>query len=398
MLSAFLLTIVTIQGPILDVVPLPLQDGANGRYPMMSSDPAGGVHLCWFAKGEGKTEMLLQQSTWQGKQWGPTNSLAQGNNWLVNWADFAKYQQDADGNAIASWQTFQPNRKGYGVQKKMRATSEGKWSDASSLHKDAEAVEHGFVSFAALGEGKFFATWLQSTAAGPPTQLRYTVAEQSGSESSEYVLDDLVCDCCSTDAVVLPNGEVVVAYRNRTMEELRDLRIVRGDPLKPESWSTPLAVDQEEWKTAGCPVNGPSMANDGEFIALVYYTEGKLGHPQVKYLTSQDGGLTFSKPIVLASGKSCLGRAAVAVLPGGPAVVSWLQKQVGAVDSAAWVACAIPRGEKPGVISPIASVQGGRGDGFIQLAATSTRILAAWTADGGKSVQTASMTLSEHEE
>ncbi len=362
----------------LRVTPIEFDAGEHGRFPSLSASAQDTLHLCWFAPGTELGTTQLQHSVWRDKAWQPSTSLASGRDWLVNWADFAKYQEDAQGHAVASWQTFSADKRGYGVTRKLRAKVDGPWSAATSLHLDRAGVEHGFVAFAALGAGRFFATWLQSTATGPPTNLRYTILNVDGVPSEEFVLDDLVCDCCSTAAIALPSGEVVVAYRNRSTEEVRDLRVVRGNPADPNSWTAPTAVDKEGWKTQSCPVNGPALANDGNFISLVFYTEGATGMPQVKYLSSKDGGKSFGLPLPIAGGKTCLGRVAVAQLPaGGPAIVAWLEQSE---SGAHWVACAIPRSGQPSAVVPIAAVTGARADGFLQLAASANTVFAAWTS------------------
>jgi hypothetical protein len=383
---------------VLTVKALEFDQGRGGRFPSLSTDGIGNVHICWFANGSEQGKTRLQHTAWNGKTWLDTSTLEQGNNWLVNWADFAKYQQDSSGSAIACWQTFAKDKRGYGLTKKTRSLKNGAWSSAAPLHADQKAVEHGFVSLAALGGNSFFATWLQSTASGPPTQLRYAIQHTDGTASVEYVLDDLVCDCCSTAAIALPDGQVVVAYRNRSEAEVRDLRIVRGDPTDPGSWTEPAAVDKEEWRTQSCPVNGPALANDGNYISLVFYTEGSSGFKQVKYLTSTDGGKSFGLPLPIAGGEDCLGRVSVAQMPnGGPAIVSWLQQKEG---SAFWMATAIPRKGRPSAVVEIAQVSGARTDGFLQLAVTQEGALAAWTAktDQGLAVQTARLLLQSSKE
>jgi hypothetical protein len=154
-------------------------------------------------------------------------------------------------------------------------------------------------------------------------------------------------------------------------------------------------VDKEGWRTQSCPVNGPALANDGNYISLVFYTEGSAGMQQVKYLTSEDGGKSFGFPLPIAGGPDCLGRVAVAQLPhGGSAVVSWLQRKDGV---AYWMAMAIPRTGKPSAKIQIAEVSGARADGFLQLAVSNGGVIAAWTAAGkdGTVVKTARLTLQQ---
>lgn len=359
---------------------------AQGRFPMLSRDGAGKVHMGWLSEEDER--VLLQHAVWDGTAWSKPHAVAQGTGWLVNWADFAKLQVDAEGAAIAAWQAFAADGKGYGVMFQRRREAGAAWTDPRPLHRDREAVEHGFVSLAPIGSGRFFANWLQSTADGPPTALRGVVVEADGQPGEEFVLDPLVCDCCGTASAALPNGDVVIAYRGRTEDEVRDIRVLRGNPEDPAGWGEPLRVGLESWKTASCPVNGPALAQDGAVLLLTYYTEIQEGTGMVRFLFSRNGGKRFGVPGALAGGAHVMGRVAAAFLPGekGPVVVSWLERDG---EDAVWKACGVPRRGKPGPTVEIARVPGGRADGFLQLAAGPNSVIAAWTDVDGGVVRTA---------
>lgn len=376
----------------LHVEPLDFDpDLGKGRFPVLSADGVGKIHMCWFAPKDADGAVALKSATWDGNAWSEPLGLARGKGWLVNWADFAKFQADADGAAVVSWQAFAADGKGYGVMYRKRREAGAAWTDPMPLHVDRTAVEHGFVSLSALGEGRFFANWLQSTDDGPPTALRGVVLGSDGLPGNEFVLDDRVCDCCSTASVLTQDGKVVVAYRDRSEEEIRDIHVVRGDPMDPESWSDPVSVGGERWLIQGCPVNGPAMASDGSLIVLAYYTQMSGGEGSVKYVVSRDDGKRFGFAGVFAGGPDCLGRVSVAFLPdGGPAILSWLERDG---DTAVWKARALPRQGKRGPEVEIARVSGARKDGFLQLATGPTGVVAAWTGDDGKSVKTARLRL-----
>ena len=52
--------------------------------------------------------------------------------------------------------------------------------------------------------------------------------EADGRVAHEVQVDDRVCDCCQTACAVLDDGTVVIAYRDRSEDERRDISIRRG--------------------------------------------------------------------------------------------------------------------------------------------------------------------------
>jgi hypothetical protein len=110
----------------------------------------------------------------------------------------------------------------------------------------------------------------------------------------------------------------VVVFRNRTESEIRDISIVRrvdGD------WGASQTIHADGWEIAGCPVNGPEIAAEGEFAAVAWFTAA-TAVPRVQVIFSPDAGGGFGPP-VLVDGEGPLGRVDV-VLDGQEALVSWL--------------------------------------------------------------------------
>ena len=117
------------------------------------------------------------------------------------------------------------------------STDEGRtWSAPTSPHHDGTPTEHGFASlFQAPGAGLGL-VWLDgrnmkemkpgdhemSGAMG----LRAAVFDPNGRQLSETVLDDRVCECCPTAAAETSQGPIV-AYRDRSPTEIRDIYVAR---------------------------------------------------------------------------------------------------------------------------------------------------------------------------
>jgi len=133
------------------------------------------------------------------------------------------------------------------------------------------------------------------------------------------VLDDRVCECCSTSAAVTDQGPVAV-FRDRSSEEIRDIGIVRR---VGEAWTAMATVASDDWLIEGCPVNGPEVAAAGNRVAVVWYTAGGSG-PKVQIAFSSDAGVSFDPPRVVDSGRP-MGRVDLVWEETGGVIVSWLE-------------------------------------------------------------------------
>lgn len=376
--------------PQLLATPLELDTGTAGRFPTLARDPSGAVFLTWYAAGENPSETKLQQKKWDGTRWSQTQTLASGGGWMVNWADFAKFATDENGSSMVTWLAGAHGRGGYGVMFQKRREAGAGWTEPKPLHKDREAVEHGFVSLLALDEGNFFATWIQSTAKGPPTDLRFATYSSIGQASEEQVLDPRICDCCATAAVRLSNGEVLIAYRDRSETEVRNIRMLRGGPEVGSAWSSPQFEEPGDWATAGCPVNGPALAANEDFVLLAYYHQNPKGEGQVKFSWSTDGGQKFSYPSILQREAKILGRVNVAMANSEFAVLAWLEVRG---SSAQWMACTLNRHGQVGEAIVLGEVKGSRADGFIGLERAQNGVLAAWAGDGADRMNVSKVSL-----
>src|SRR5690606_30604556 len=130
-------------------------------------------------------------------------------------------------------------------------------------------------------------------------------------------LDDLTCDCCTTDAVRAGSG-VLTVYRDRSLDEIRDIGFVMRDA---SGWQSPGRVADDAWKIAGCPVNGPALAatDAGPLAAWPTMHGDEL---VIKAARLVDGAWTTPEDIDRGTG--VLGRVDLASWQGGQALVSWL--------------------------------------------------------------------------
>jgi hypothetical protein len=252
-----------------------------------------------------------------------------------------------------------------------------------SPHADGTPTEHGFATLLPVGPA-VLAIWLDGRrtqggeghdhqAAGAMT-LRSLAIDRAGLGSGAGdEIDTRVCDCCQTDAALTDEGPIV-AYRDRSATEIRDIGVVR---LTAAGWTAPQLVHADGWHMTGCPVNGPAIDARGQEVAVAWFTAPD--RPRVRLAFSSDGGRTFSPHVEVAAG-AVAGRVDVVLLHDGRAVVSWLADAPGGAE---FVAQPFSRdGSVAGSPVLIARSSIERASGFPQMVRSGDRLVFAWTQAG----------------
>ena len=373
--------------------------GVDSREPEMNATPDGRIVMSWVEK-IGEKRYALRMSIRDRNGWTPARTVSEGENWFINWADFPSVVALRDGSFAAHW-LVKSGSATYAYDVNISRSTDGgqTWSTPIVPHTDKTQTEHGFVSLLPLPDGRVGAVWLdgrnmkdmkhedENAPAPQSMTLRYAAIDAAGKISEEAELDNRVCECCQTAAAVTGDNLVVV-YRDRSDVEMRDIYTTINVPGR--SWSEPRPVAPDDWKINGCPVNGPSIAADGQQVAVAWYTQASE-QSRVKLAFSQDAGQTFGSPIVVDDGEA-VGRVDVLLLPDGSALVCWL---AGTVEAGAIKVRRITTDGAPGPVSVVAQTDISRSSGFPRMARLDNEVHFAWTEFGKPSyVRTASADVS----
>ena len=356
--------------------------------PFLFTDRNDQVYLSWVSRKTGRSTLYYSALLADG--WSPAQAIASGDNWFVNWADYPVLATDGDSSMIAHYLQKSENGKyNYDIKVRVSANMGKTWSEPILLHDDGRKAEHGFVSMVPYEEN-YFVSWLDGRNAvmensdgghdghqGQMT-LRGAIVDKSGKKLQEWELDNRVCDCCQTSAVITGNGPAVI-YRDRSDTEIRDMSIVR---LVNGEWTKPQSIYADNWKIEGCPVNGPRIAAQGNNLAIAWFSSPD-DNPQVKLVFSNDGGASFSEPIQLNEGKA-IGRVDIEMMDENSAWVSWME------ESQIKAARASRKGEIETTIV-VASASESRSSGFPQMTRAGNKLLFAWTDAKEKQIRLASL-------
>ena len=362
--------------------PITVPDADGAAEPNVAVDRQGGLWLSWLQPKPGGGHQFLAARL-GAKGAGTPITIAEGTNFLANWADFPALYFAADGTMAAHWLERAGSRAAYHIRMKTSRDQGRTWSAPITPHRDDSPTEHGFVSFFDAPGGGVGLAWLdgrEMTGMGADGHgmgnmtLRATTV-RGAALGEETVLDARVCECCQTSAASLPGGAIVV-YRDRSepaegAPEIRDIAVVR---LENGAWSAPSIVHRDGWELSGCPVNGPAIAADGSTVAVAWFTN-QGNTPRVLAAFSTDGGRTFSAPAQMNTGVT-LGRVDVVLAGPDRAFVSFIERTD---PGGQLVVRELRRGGAAGTAVVAGPMSRERSSGFARMALARGRLVIAWT-------------------
>jgi hypothetical protein len=383
------------------IEPVATPAGPNSAQPHLSSS-ARGVLLSWIERDGAKATLRFSERSAAG--WSAPRDVASGTNWFVNWADVPSVLRLPGNELAAHWlQKSGPGTYAYDVRLAYSRDDGKTWSPSFLPHSDGTRTEHGFASLFPMPGGGLGLTWLDGRATKPggghggnaghggndghgagAMTVHSAAFNRDWKQTFELPVDLRVCDCCPTAVAVTADGPIV-AYRDRTEDEVRDIMVAR---LERGKWTAPVPVHDDGWKIAACPVNGPMLSANGRNVALAWFN-AKDDQPRAWAAFSADAGRTFGSPIRLDD-SGTLGRVDIELMSDGSAIASWIefaqqraQLRVRRVTSS---------GARSRALT-VSNVAGSRASGYPRLAGSGKDVVLAWTETGGgrSQVQTAAI-------
>ena len=399
----------SLGSPISDLRGLPSPAAAGSVTPYLSPGRDGTVLLSWQEpEGSGHA---VRMARLDGPVWSEPRTIATGDDFFVNWADFPSVVEMPDGSLAAHWlQREGPDTYAYGVRIARSSDGGESWSSPLTPHLDGTLTEHGFVSLFPTPDGSLAAVWLDGrdfaraaaenaersdasveaeeadsgahtddSAASEPRDadmsIRYAEIDEAGKIQAETLLDSRTCDCCQTSAALTSAGPIIV-YRDRSEAEIRDISVVRRLDGR---WTAPAVLHRDGWHIPACPVNGPAASARGDRLAVAWYTAAE-DEPRVFVAFSEDDGASFGEAFRVDEGEP-LGRVDIALLPDGSALVLWLEI---AEEGARVTARRIRADGARSRAETVALTDVSRSSGFPRIVLRGTEVVLAWTDTAGE--------------
>jgi hypothetical protein len=367
--------------------------GSGATTPNFHSAADGRVVMSWLEKSSDSSNRLLVSIRETSGEWSAPTTVVDRSDLFVNWADFPSVVMLADGRLLAHWlQRNGSGRYSYEVRLSESRDNGATWSTSTTPHRPGVPAEHGFVSILPTADSSARIFFLDGGAglagapvpaagheehAGPPMHLSTNAWGSATSELTKKILDTRVCDCCQTASAMTSQGPVLV-YRDRSEAEVRDIAVLRE---VNGAWTEPTRVHADEWTVNYCPVNGPAIVADGEFVAVAWFT-GARDTAKVQVAFSTDAGATFGAPTRIDEGTPS-GRVGIQRL-GNDVLVSWLERS--GPDSAFVKVRRVTRDGVAQAPITINATSGARSSGFPRITPVGEGALLAWTLPGTPSI------------
>ncbi|HEY7338481.1 MAG TPA: hypothetical protein VH639_26580 [Bryobacteraceae bacterium] len=340
----------------------------------------GSVLLTWVEPaGEGLG--TLKYAARKGSVWSEARTIATGRRFWRHPAEIPEMIALSDGTLLAHW--VEKGKDSSDAEYILVSSSRDglHWTAPQMAHKDRGPVQHGLASMVASGPKEASIFWLQALKGEDgPVSLMRTIVGADGKEIREEDIDSDVCSCCPTSAVNTAKG-LLVAYRDHTPQDIRDIGILRFEGGR---WSNSKILHPDKWQINACPVNAASAAAKDNRVAVAWYTEAD-DMPRVQVAFSSDAGTTFGKPTTVST-RDTQGYASTALTSDGGAVVSWIEE--GTNSARALVRVVSPAG----VAGPVVEIaQGSRASlGYPKLGHSANETWIAW-GDSKTGVKTAQL-------
>lgn len=378
---SFLLSVIIIGCYAPNSEELPFNSGS--RYPHLTKTEKGGLLVSWFEPVD-STIFGLFWSEFSNNEWSVKTLIYSSDHFFINWADFPSIFELDENTIVAHWPEMSAEGTyDYDVRISYSKDRGKTWSEPISPHRDGKEAEHGFVSFYKNETHELEMVWLdgREMAGGNGHEsagdmnLYTTSFDRDFKQRHDISIDAMVCECCPTTAVQ-SEKVTIVAYRDRTPSEVRNINILRK--VNGE-WENPYPVNEDGWIIPGCPVNGPKLAEKNGKVAIAWFTAPD-GESQINVAFSNNQGKTFSDPIRVDGGQS-QGRVDLEWLNEKTVVASWLDAKE---EYSSIVYRKIETNGTLSEISYVESLGGGRGIGYPQFELMEDKILFVWTDPLGK--------------
>lgn len=307
----------------LDIRDLPSPAGAGAFGSTLVSANNDAVYLSWVEPAAADTSVLkVARFDSRHDRWGDAHTVAQGQGWLANPLNFPKLAAQDGGRLTAAWAVMPAgatNPHGGGANTLFSQSSDGgvTWSEPRPVSHESKSVF--FVTLQPTADGRLTALWLDGRHLHTNGGRQELYANFLGSETPDTQLDASVCDCCEIRASATPDGLIAV-YRGRSADEIRDILAVN---YRAGQWSKPSPLNADQWKIAGCPMNGPQVAARDRQVVATWFTAAR-SEPRVFTKVSADAGGSFGEPLRIDLGKP-QGRVDNVILADGTAVITWLE-------------------------------------------------------------------------
>ena len=201
--------------------------------------------------------------------------------------------------------------------------------------------------------------------------------------AAERELAKGVCYCCKVAFAAGATGSLYAAWRHVYKGNIRDIAFLTSRD-GGRTFSSPTRVSEDNWQLAGCPDDGPAIGvGDDGVVHLVWPTVigGESPQGALFYASTRDGRTFTPRHRIPTLGSPKPSHPQIVVGPKGGLVVAWDEVVDGKRRAAARILRLAPDGKASmGEIVPIGA---GDANAYPVMAMTDRGLVTAWTHGTG---------------
>ncbi len=290
-------------------------ENADTAEPAIAAGEGGIVHVAYVEHRADKTaDIYIQAVSPDMKLSGPRVRVNKVEGEAKTWGGDPPTIAANKGAIYVGWTRRVRSAEGSGTDLMVSVSRDGgtTFDDAVKVNDDTMPASHGMHSLALGKNGEVFAAWLDeralrenkavhtmhhtgdTEAAEPNSEVYFAVSRDGGRTfSANRKIAGDVCPCCKTSMTVSPEGRLYLSWRQVLPESFRHIAVAVSDD-GGKTFSSPVVVSNDQWQLNACPVSGASMAagTDGK-LEVVWYTAGNAGPPGLYKAESINGGKSF---------------------------------------------------------------------------------------------------------
>jgi hypothetical protein len=254
-----------------------------------------------------------------------------------------------------------------------------------SIVRKARSSFHGFANLAVAPDGDVYVAWLDARDA-PEGSGTFSVYVSRSSDHGASFGENIrvagsACPCCRTALLAATGGRVWIAWRKVFEGDVRDI-VVSTSRDGGRTFAPPVRVAADNWRIAGCPHSGPTIAAHDQRLFVAWMTEAQ-GRSAVRLAWSDDDGETFQPALTVSGDILDANHPTLSRSPDGRLLLSFEgrphnRQQWQAVRP--YVVALRPSGQ---LTAPMPVPSGERSAAYPAIAAgTAGRLFVAWTEPG----------------
>ena len=298
--------------------------------PLLALMPQGHVLLTWNEKhANGLVEFCMAISKDGGINFSDKKIIFASNGLSGSRLMRPKVLVKADGSMVAVF-VENTNPTGKRSLSIMYSTSKDgqTWSGVHPVDTDpTQGIVRGFFDAVVLPNGELAVAYLKDVAGSTQHEerdLRMAITK-NGVFQPEKRLDPVVCDCCNISLLVDAKGTLDVYYRDNN-DNIRDIAKMTSTD-NGATFSISQILHNDQWEIKGCPHSGPFSTTFGTENLIAWFAGG--GSEKGLRLTNQAG-----KKLILVSDASA--KNAYVTASDKNAVLLWEQTNANNVSQIAY--------------------------------------------------------------